>query len=92
MMTAPTFPGSTKPLIAAITHLPLLLAVLFSGPALLICPFLPETWSARGHACLHQLQSWHGNILDRLTHPQANGQRPSHDMHPAAASTTTPSA
>lgn len=93
MMTALTFPsGSTKPLTAAITHLPLLLAVLFSGPALLLSPFLPETWSARGHARLCQLQGWHRNILDELTRPQANAQQPSHDMHPAAAPATMPSA
>ena len=59
-------PGTTKLLTAAVMHLPLLLVVLLSGPALIVCPFLPETWCAPGQALLRNLRSWHCDILDRL--------------------------
>ncbi len=63
-------PGLSRLLTAAVTHLPLLLVVLLSAPALIICPFLPETWCASGHALLCNLRSWHRDILDRLTQTQ----------------------
>jgi hypothetical protein len=59
-------PGLTRLLNTAVTHLPLLLVVLLSAPALIICPFLPETWCAPGHALLRNLRTWHRDILDRL--------------------------
>jgi hypothetical protein len=65
--------GMTKLLTTAVMHLPLLLVVLLSGPALIVCPFLPETWCTSGHALLRNLRSWHGDILDRINQTQGTG-------------------
>lgn len=68
-MAALAFPaGWSKPVITAIAHLPLLVAVLVSVPALLICPFLPKAWGTIANARLRELRGWHRDILDRLNH------------------------
>jgi hypothetical protein len=56
----------TRPVTTTIAHLPLLLVILLSAPALLVCPFLPKTWCSSGHARLRELRDWHRDILDRL--------------------------
>lgn len=58
--------GWTKLLTSAVMHLPLLVVVLISAPALIVCPFLPKTWCTTGHALIRNLHSWHRDILDRL--------------------------
>jgi hypothetical protein len=68
-MAALAFPaGWSKPVTTAIVHMPLLIAVLVSVPALLIYPFLPKTWSTVASVRLHELRGWHRDILDRLNH------------------------
>jgi hypothetical protein len=47
----------------AVTHLPLLLAVLLSGPALIVCPFLPRTWQKNEQTLVQNLRLWHTDIL-----------------------------
>lgn len=66
MALLPPPAGWMKPVTTAIAHLPLLLAVLLSAPALIVCPFLPETLRSGGHARLRELRDWHREILDRL--------------------------
>jgi hypothetical protein len=84
MAALPLPPGLTRVLATVVMHLPLLLVVLLSAPALIVCPFLPETWCASGHALLCNLRSWHRDILDRLS------QVPSNSVTAEGESTTLP--
>lgn len=66
-MATLAFPtGWSKPVTMAIAHVPLIIAVLVSVPALLFCPFLPKAWSTIANARLRELRGWHSDILDRL--------------------------
>ena len=69
-MAAFTLPGGWfRSLTTVVAHLPLLLVVVLSAPVLVISPFLPTGWSARGNTRLQQLRSWHREILERLPRP-----------------------
>src|ERR1700733_7197501 len=55
--------GWARTVNTAVTHLPLLPVVLLSGPALIICPFLPQARQKNGQALVQILRSWHVDIL-----------------------------